>query len=486
MADKRLPNPRDDKLATFPPPIASEAVRLRLLVVADDHTVLPIIEQCARQLGFDVLERRIGREVLEQIGDLRPHVALVDLQTSEAGSLEVVHNARLRDPDCQVILMTANASADTVLRAIKAGALDCLRKPIEIGRLRELLTAIKNEIAQRERLLQLDAEVASQVEFQGMIGRSAVMRELFQSIRRLAPHGHSVLISGEPGTGKALVARALHDVGPRRAKRFLTIDCSALNVTLVESELFGDVLGDVQGAAETPLRLVHAHEGTLFLDRVGDLSPPIQSRLLRVVEHGEIQRAGSLETRLVDIRTIATTTRDLRTDIAASRFRPDLFQQLSTVHLQIPPLRERREDIPYLAAAFVQAASQRLGRPIPGIAAGAEHRLHEAHWAGNVRELRNVIEQACTLGDGRTLAERDIVTAMAASGTPPPEPFGGKGIVTGGAQSGAVPDLLTTAQRDQIARVLREEGGNKAAAAKRLGVSRRSLYRWLVRLDIKL
>jgi len=485
MVDKRLPTTHgDDKIASFPSPIVSEAVKLRLLVVEDDQASLPIVERCARQLGFDVLHRHGGRDVVDQIGDLRPHVAIVDQQLSEANGIDVLQKARLRDPDCQVILMTANASVDAVLRAFKAGALDCLRKPIDVDRLREMLIAIKSDLALRERLLQLDAEIASHVEFQGMIGRSAATHELFQSIRRLAPHGHAVLITGETGTGKELVARAIHDVGPRRAKRFLIVDCSTLDEAFVERELFGDVLADAGEAANAPARLVHAHKGTLLLDRVDDLAAAIQSRLLRVVAHGEIQRPGSLETRLIDVRVIATTTRDLRADVAANRFRSDLFQRLSTIHLHVPALRERREDIPYLAAAFVQAASRRLGRPVPGIAAGAERRLQDAHWTGNVRELRNVIEQACVMGDGTTLSERDIVSAMTAAGAALPDSSAGKGSV---ARAGrAVPDLLTTAQHNQIARVLREEGGNKAAAAKRLGVSRRSLYRWLVRLDIRI
>jgi DNA-binding NtrC family response regulator len=248
------------------------------------------------------------------------------------------------------------------------------------------------------------------------------------------------------------------------------------------------VRGAFPGAVDTKVGLVErAHEGTLLLDRVGELPAPIQSKLLRAVEQGEIQRAGTLETRHVDVRVIATTTRDLRTDVAASRFRPDLFQLLSAVHLHVPPLRERREDIPYLTAAFVQDASQRAGRPIASIAPAAARRLQDAYWPGNVRELRNVIEQACVLGDGATLSARDVEAGMGATGTSAkPEPSASKGIVTSGvAPAGGVPDLLTTAQRDQIARVLREEGGNKASAAKRLGVSRRSLYRWIARLDIK-
>ena len=477
----------DDALRAFPNSILSEAVKPRLLVIEDDQTVLPLVEHCARPLGFDVHERS-GRDALEQLTNLRPHVAFVDLQMSDLSGIDVLQRARLHDPDCHVILITEHASADVALRAVKAGALDCLSKPLDVDRLRELLSAITDEIAQRERLLQVDAEIASQIAFQGMVGRSAVMRELFQSVTRLAPHVRAVLITGETGTGKELVARALHDIGPCRANHFLTMDCAAVIKPLLESELFGHVRGAFPGAMDTKVGLVErAHEGTLLLDRVSELPLPMQSKLLRAVEQREIQRVGSLETRHVDVRVIATTARDLRTDVAASRFRADLFQRLSAVHLHLPPLRERREDIPYLTAAFVQAASQRAGRPIASVAPAAGRRLQDAYWPGNVRELRQVVEQACMLGEGATLSARDVEGAMAATGPASPEPSAGTESVAGQvAPAGVVPDLLTTAQRDQIARVLREVGGNKAAAAKRLGVSRRSLYRWIARLDIRI
>jgi two-component system response regulator HydG len=463
--------------------------RPRLLVVDDDPGILPIVERFARQLGFDVRYHSSGREALDKLAEVRPDVAMVDLQMPELGGIDVLKAVRAADPDCQVILMTGNASVDTAIEAVKAGALDYLSKPFDFDRLEELLVGVRDGISQRETLLNADADVASRFEFQHMIGRSPVMQEIFSIIRRMAPHARTILITGETGTGKELVARALHSSGPRRTKRFHTLNCSAVVETLFESELFGHARGAFTGAVEAKTGLFeHAHQGTLFLDEAGELPLVLQPKLLRAVEYGEVQRVGSLDTRRVDVRVIAATNRDLRADVEAGKFRSDLFYRLSIIEIHLPALRQRREDIPYLTAAFVREIAARLDRPITGVSPPAERLLQQADWPGNIRELRNVIERACILAENRILTERDLQSAMAvpassqarlapavkaASRAQPDEPVG------------ETPDLLTTAQKEQIERVLREVGGNKAAAAKRLGVSRRSLYRWLDRLNLK-
>jgi DNA-binding NtrC family response regulator len=471
----------------------TDAVKPKLLIIDDDQAILPMVDRFARQHGFDVYVRSSGREALEELADLRPHVALVNLLMPGLSGIDVLKTVRLRDPDCQVILMTGRVGAETALQAVKAGALDYLSKPFDFERLRELLVGVRDELAQRERLLAVDADIASHIEFQGMIGRSAAMRDLFHAIRRLAPHGRAVLVTGETGSGKELVARALHNVGPRRAKRFLTLNCPAVDEGVLESELFGHVRGAFGGAVDAKVGLLeHAHDGTLLLDEIGELPLSIQPKLLRAIEQGEIQRIGSPETRRVDVRVILATSRDLRADVVSGRLRSDLFHRFSVVELRLPPLRDRREDIPYLTAAFIRAASQRSGRAIAAIAPAAERRLLAAHWPGNVRELRNVIDRACAMRDGATLSERDVQAALTAAGfaAAPARPLTGESpAIAGRAPADTVrdlPDLLTTAQREQIVRVLREENGNKAAAAKRLGVSRRSLYRWIERLDVKI
>ena len=458
--------------------------RSRLLIVDDDPGVAAVVERFARKLDFDVTYHKSGPDALAALSDLKPDVALVDLQMPELTGIDVLKAVRAADPECQVILMTGNATVETAIQAVKAGALDYLTKPLDFERLRKLLVDVREGIERREQMLEVDAEVATQFEFQGMIGRSAAMQELFDSIRRLAPHVRTVLITGETGTGKELVAKALHQAGPRHARRFITLNCSAVVETLFESELFGHVRGAFTGATDTKVGLLeHADGGTLFLDEAGELPLPLQAKLLRAVEYGEVQRVGALESRKVDVHVIAATNRDLRAEAAAGRFRTDLFYRLSIIEMQLAPLRERAEDIPYLTARFVRECSERLKRPITGVAPAAERLLQRTTWPGNIRELRNVIERACIVSENRILSERDFLAALApqrssSDSVSPPVPA-------------AVADLpddddaqLSSAQRDHIEMVLKQVSGNKAAAAKRLGISRRSLYRWIERLNL--
>ena len=450
-----------------------------LLAIDDEPGILALVERFARTLKFNVVCHNGANGVLAQIDDLRPDVVLVDLQMPEINGLEVLRAIRGVDPECAVVLMTAHASVDSAIEAVKLGALDYLTKPLDFDRLRDLLLTVLKGIARREAMLEIDADAARRFEFHGTIGRSAAMQDLFDSIRRLAPHVRTVLISGETGTGKELVARAFQQVGPRRQKRFLTVNCSAVVDTLFESELFGHQRGAFTGATETKIGVFeHADGGTLFLDEVGELPASVQPKLLRAVEYGDVQRVGSLETKRVDVRVIAATNRDLRTESAAGRFRSDLYFRLSVLEIHLPPLRSRREDIPLLTAAFVRECAARLSRPLTGVTTAAERVLQESHWPGNIRELRNVIERACLLSEARILGEREIRQAMrVGSGA-------GAGETAAPTETLAVGDSLSSAQRGQIDRVLRQAGGNKTEAARLLGISRRSLYRWLDRLEL--
>ena len=266
-------------------------------------------------------------------------------------------------------------------------------------------------------MLALDSEAAERLGFSGMIGRSPAMEDLFSLIRRLAPHARTVLITGETGSGKELVAKALHARGPRGGRRLVVVNCSAIVPTLFESELFGHVRGAFTGAAETKVGLFdHANGATIFLDEIGELPLSAQSKLLRVLENGEFQRVGSLEVRKVDVHILAATNRDLAAEVAAGRFREDLYYRLNVLELQVPPLRDRREDIPYLVAGFTRDISARIGKRITGITSAAERALMAAAWQGNVRELRNTVERACVLADGPLLSERELHTHGVAAG----------------------------------------------------------------------
>lgn len=459
-----------------------------LLLVDDDPAILSIVARIARSIEFTVTVCGSGREALAAVPALRPDAAIVDLRMPGVDGMEVLRALRLADPECSVILMSGQATVDSAVEAIKLGALDYLTKPFSLDRLREALITVREGIRRRERVLLADAALAEQVDFHGMVGRSAQMQDLFDTIRRIAPHVRTVLVTGETGTGKELVARALYQLAVRPVRRFVMVNCAAVVESLFESELFGHTRGAFTGATDHKTGLFeHAHDATLFLDEAGELPLSVQAKLLRAVELGEVQRVGSLQPSKVDVQIVAATNRDLRAEVAAGRFRSDLYYRLSTFEVTIPPLRERQEDIPYLTARFVKDNAARLGRTITGVSTAAERLLMKSAWPGNVRELKSVIERACLFADGRILSDRDIHRAMAGSteaGAPVPpvsraiEPAPTPETPPSGVTE---PRSLEHAQRAHIQRVLADVGGNKSEAARVLGMSRWTLYRWLER-----
>ena len=455
-----------------------------LVVVDDEEGILEVVGRFAQRAGYETLTFSSGREAIAQLQTRRADLVLVDLRMPDVGGLDVLRAIRDIDPRSQAVLMTGYASVETAVEAIKLGATDYLSKPLDFGRLEQLLAGVRDDIERRRSLLAIEGDVARRLEFAGMIGRGPLMQELFGMIRRLAPHVRTVLITGETGTGKELVARALHKVGPRRDKRFVTVNCSAVVETLFESELFGHVRGAFTGATENKPGLFElADNGTLFLDEIGELPLTVQAKLLRVLELGEVHRVGSLEPRRLNVHVIAATNRDLRAETAAGRFRSDLFYRLNIVEVKLPPLRDRREDVPYLTAAFVRETSERLQKPLAGLTPGAERMLGSAAWDGNVRELRNVIERACILADGDFITEKELAISM------PPTAFSSVRVVTPSAglplpEPAASDDLLVNVEREHIQRALLRAHGNKKAAARMLGLSRRALYRRLERLDL--
>jgi two-component system response regulator HydG len=456
-----------------------------LLVVDDELPVLKVVERLAARTGFDVVTCASGADAMRTLMRKPADLAMVDLRMPDVNGLDLLRQIRSTVPGCEVILMTAHAAVDSAVEAIKLGAREYLTKPFDFDRLRQVLDAIRMEIVRRAQVVALESQVARQLEFCGMLGRSPAMQEVFSLIQRLAPHAKVVLIGGETGTGKELAARAFHQAGTRRHRPFVTINCSAVVDTLFESELFGHVRGAFTGAVESKPGVFEAAQGgTLFLDEIGELPLSVQAKLLRALEYGEVQRVGSLQPKRVDVTVVAATNRDLRADVASGRFRGDLFYRLNVVEVLLPPLRDRREDIPYLTAEFMRECAARMKKPVHGLTPAAERLLLGARWDGNVRELKNVVERACMLADGTLLSERELAGAFG----PERVAHGFAGQTAAGAKARAAtvhagdsPAPLEEIEREHILEVLRQVNGNRMAAAKVLGISRRALYRRLER-----
>ena len=460
-------------LRAFAPAPWQGAAHPSLLVVDDEAPVLRLIERLAHKAGFEVMTCSSGSDAIRLLLRKPADLAMIDLRMPDVNGLDLLRQIRRAVPGCEVILMTGHGGVESAVEAIKLGAREYLTKPFDFDRLAKVLADIRVDLGRRAQVVALESAVARQLEFCGMIGRSPAMQEVFSLIQRLAPHAKAVLLSGETGTGKELAARAFHQAGPRQGKPFVTVNCSAVVATLFESELFGHARGAFAGAVDSRAGLFEAAQGgTLFLDEVGELPLTVQAKLLRALEFGEVQRVGSLQTRRVNVTVIAATNRDFRVEVAAGRFRGDLFYRLNVVEVELPPLRDRREDIPYLTAAFVGDCAQRMHKPLIGLTAAAERLLLNAPWGGNVRELKNVVERACMLADGNLITEREIEgslgPALAASQT---------------AQTRAS-SALHAVERGHIVDVLRQVNGNRMAAAKVLGISRRALYRRLERHQI--
>lgn len=434
---------------------------LRIAVVDDDEAVRELMRATLERVGATVDLFPGSQLFLDRAIFTDYDVIFCDLMLPGMSGIDLLFEVRGKAPAVPFVIISGQAAVSDAIEAMKAGATDFIVKPFRIQSLLDVVKRLTQDATPR----MASGIWRREKEQNFAVGNSASWKSLLEKARRVAELSSTVLIRGETGTGKEVIAKYIASFGPRAGKPFVTLNCAAIPDDLIESELFGHVRGAFTGAVDTKVGLFeHADGGTLFLDEAGELPLALQAKLLRAVEYGEVQPVGSLETRRVDVHVIAATNRDLRAEAAAGPFRTDLFYRLSVIEIHVPALRERREDIPYLSAHFTKESARRLKRPITGISPAAERLLQHAAWPGNVRELRNAIERACILSEAGIITERELGTALSA---PPASP----------APDTAPDDRLSTLQQHQIERVLEEAGGNKSQAARRLGISRRALYR---------
>ncbi len=442
---------------------------LSLLIIDDNPGSLELLSSALAQPDLEILTASDPEEAMDLVYERRPQIVLTDLVMPKISGMDVLDRIMEFDPATEVILMTAHYSTESAVEAIKKGAADYLNKPVSISALRERIGKLIESARKRQRAVQLEGEMLASSEFEGIVGHSPLMWETFSRIRRVAPHYRALLITGETGTGKDLIAQALHRLSPAAQGRYVVLNCSAVVETLFESELFGHVRGSFTGATSDKAGLFeHAHGGTLFLDEIGDMPLSTQAKLLRVLQNQEVQRVGSLTARKVDVRVIAATNRDLRKAIEEKHFREDLYYRLSMVEIQVPRLADRKEDLPLLERHFVAKFAQQYGKEIHGLTHRAQILLALHGWPGNVRELENVIGHACMMAMGDTIDVQDLPSylqmhetahepALAAAA---PEP----GVAT-----------LEEQERLLIVRALQAAGGNQSQAARLLRIGRDAL-----------
>jgi DNA-binding NtrC family response regulator len=443
---------------------------LKMLIVDDEPAALELI--CVALAGENVqlFTAASAESALEQLPHIRPRIVLSDLLLPGMSGLELLDRVLDHDPGTDFILMSGHYSTESAVDAIRQGACDYLAKPLNMDRLRNRVRALVEAASTRQKTSRLDHDLIDIFQFHGMIGRSPLMLDVFAKIRRIAPHFQSVLVTGETGTGKELVARALHDLSPRAAAPFAICNCSALVETLLESELFGYVKGAFTGAAQNKQGIFeYANSGTVFLDEIGELPLPAQAKLLRVLQSHEVQRVGSPIPHKVDVRVIAATHRDLRKMVAAGQFREDLFYRLSPLEIYVPSLAQRKEDLPLLQRHFLDKYSARYKKEITGITRRAQARLAAHAWPGNVRELESAISSSCIMANGPIIDLSDLPENLRAP-APIPE-SAAKELVT-----------LEVMQQRYLQKVLAHVGGNKARAAEILGVGRNTIYQMLSRM----
>jgi len=437
-----------------------------VLVVDDEARIRRLLEMALSDSGYRVLTAGSAEEAEYFLEKEAVDLVLSDLALPARSGLDLLARLRSQGSETPVILITAFGTVESAVEAMKLGAFDYVIKPFRTEEIEALVArALQLRRAQRENTYLRELADGS---FEGIIARSPAMAEVIRTIERVAPTPSTVLITGETGVGKELVARALHARSPRREQLFVPLNCAAIPGELLEAELFGVTRGAFTGAVQDrPGKFELAHEGTLFLDEIGDMPHPMQAKLLRVLQEGAVERLGSNKTRRVDVRLVSATHRNLQAMVEAGQFRRDLFYRLNVMPIHVPPLRERTEDICPIATALVEAYGRRMGRRVH-LSEPLLHRLERHDWPGNVRELSNILERAVLLADSEALTEVDLPAPRSTDRRPAPEPQ-----ATGPEPLKAA---VERAEREAILKALKWTGDNKTRAAEVLGISVRTLW----------
>jgi len=450
--------------------IVAPKTSLTPCILDDDPAQLDMLSGVIAEMGYEPIPTQDPEEVLKLVKYGRCRLLLADFHMPGMRRYEFLDQVLRCDPGVHVIVMTREYTLETALEAIRRGAADFLPKPVNRARLKKTLDEVEALYDQRRRVKALEEQLLKDLEFHGIVGKSPAMLEVFDFARKVAKHYTNVLLLGPTGTGKELVARAIHQISPVNQQKLAVCNCSALVDTLLESQLFGHMRGAFTGATDTrPGLFEYANGGTVFLDEVSETSLAMQAKLLRVIQNREIQRVGSPEVRQINVRMIAATNRDLRAEVLAGRFREDLFYRLNSIQIRIPSLAERLEDIPLLMQFFLKKYNRAYGKNISGLTRRAQTVLLQHAWPGNVRELENAISSACITTTNDFIDLTDLPEHLQHQ---TPRSAGGEDWK---------PTSLDEMRKLHIHRILEMCQGNRLRAAQVLGIGRTSLYRHLRR-----
>ena len=443
-----------------------------ILVADDDSSIRSLLKQLLSDEGYAVVEATTGNEVVEKVKDSNPDLVIMDVRMPELDGIEALSKLKVSSPKTSVLIMTAFGSSNNAIRAMELGAFDYITKPFELDKISH---TVKRVIEYRDLTSEVQVlrdEISSLVQTERIVGNSAAMQEVYKTIGKVAKADATVLITGESGTGKELVAEALHYNSNRRSGPIVKVSCAALPETLLEAELFGHEKGSFTGAqAQRRGRFELADKGTIFLDEIGEMSLPMQTKLLRVLQDRKIERVGSSLPIKVDIRIICATNKDLQRQVEAQKFRDDLFYRLNVINIHMPPLRERKEDIPALVEHFLAKHRYSATAQPAAISEEALKRLMEYEWPGNVRELENVVERAVVLSRGQIITSRELPFGEHEAGDHDDE--GGEEISS---EKSYFKKSVAQFEKDLIMKALRDANGNRSKAAEMLGIYRRLLY----------